>query len=534
VLKSADSAHFRKWGRPTAEYSGMVISAAAETVFDAGSLPAQFLPSMAQIDQILQKKMLLRDLSNSGLTQEEFAASRGISRTTLWSYRLKDKKGAYELIDQRPLKSGRKIEIDAPAAAWILAQITAHPKIKVRKLHKDLEKEAVVRDWKVLPSYDQVLRFAKNMSPELAAGLRRGPRAHFEEFGQIVSQTVEAPNEVWQVDCTEIPVWVLNINTGKLGKVWMTTFIDTATRVVPVCFITPGHPTSRDIVRALKKAILPKHCDAFPFYGKPDAIQSDNHNVFKGEFLEALLELGITPIYSPVECPSKNGKVERLFRTFAEQLFSGLRGYSKQFQGLERAKGNPIPLPLLDRIIERYLVEYHTNLHRTLGRSPWEAWHEQIEAAKGLVFSEDEISEAMQFRVEKLVVRGRVEVEKGLFYLSPDLAAFSGEYVTLKVPPEGPGAKIRAYHRDKLIGELRRETDTSMANDIAGARVSRSIDLQGLRKTLLDMADAAAAPIGGQMPAPSSQLPPASEEAQVDSADEDLSTVTDLSSEDTV
>lgn len=506
----------------------MVISAIPDAAFDPVGIVRQSLPSAAQLEQILQKKILLRDLSTSGLSQGEFAASRGISRTTLWSYRQKDKKGAYELIDQRPFKSGRKIEIDAPAAAWILSQISAHPKIKVRKLHKDLEKEAVIQDWKVLPSYDQVLRFVKNMSPELAAGLKRGPRAHFEEFGQIVSQAVGAPNEIWQVDCTEVPVWVLNINSGKLVKVWMTTFIDTATRVVPVCFITPGHPTSRDIVRALKKAILPKHCDAFPFYGKPVAIQSDNHNVFKGEFLEALLELEITPIYSPVECPSNNGKVERLFRTFSEQLFSGLRGYSKQFQGLERAKANPIPMPLLDRIIERYLVEYHTSLHTALRRSPWEAWHEQIEAAKGLVFSLEEIEEAIQIRVEKLVVRGRVEIEKGLFFTSSDLAAYSGEYVTLKVPPEGPGAKVRAYHRDKLVAELRLETDTSMANEVAGARVRRSIDLQGLRKTLLDMADAAAAPVGGPVPGPARH----SADAQVESDDEDLSQVADLATED--
>jgi putative transposase len=510
----------------------MEILTTAETLLDPGALVRQSLPSIAQLEQILHKKMLLRDLSISGLSQEEFAASRGISRTTLWSYSKKAEKGAYELVDQRPFKSGRKIEIDARAAAWIISRVTAHPKIKVRKLHKDLVREAEERDWKVIPSYDQVLRFAKNMSPELAAGLRRGPRAHFEEFGQIVGQKTGAPNELWQVDCTEVPVYVLNTKTGKLGKVWMTTFIDTATRVVMVCFITPAHPTSRDIVCALKKAILPKHCDAFPFYGKPEAIQSDNHNVFKGEFLEALLELNITPLYSPVECPSKNGKIERMFRTFADQLFSGLRGYSKQFQGLERAKINPIPLPLLDRIIERYLVDYHTNIHRKLGRSPWEAWHEQLEAAVGLVFSQDEIADAIQFRVTLPVQRGRVEVERGLFYTSPDLAPFSGEEVTLKIPPEGAGSKIRAYHRDKFVGELRPEMDSSMANEIAGARLRRSIDLQGLRNTLLEMVDAAAAPVGGATPAPAIQQNTDLEDTQAGTSDDDLENVTDLSTED--
>lgn len=488
-----------------------------------------FLPSEAQLEQILAKRILLREFNGSELSQEDFAKSRGISRTTLWSYLKKSATSAFDLVDQRALYSGRKIEIDAPIAAWILDQITAHPTIKIQALHKDLLKKAPTRGWNILPSYDQVLRFAKKMSPELACALKRGPRTHFEKFGQVTAQPISVVNALWQLDCTEIPVWLLNIDTGKLFKAWMTTFIDTASRVILACHLTEGHPTSRDVLCALRTAMLPKDDHTRPFYGKPDAIQSDNHNVFKGEFLAALLELGIEPKNSPNHCPSNNGKVERVFRTFADQLFSGLNGYTKQFQGLDRAKVNPIPFPLLGKLIARYLIEYHTHDHRTLKQSPWEAWHDGLEAARGLVFSEEEMLEGLQVREELTAHRNGVEAKPGCFYNSPDLAAYTGEIVTVKMPPDGPGKKIRAYFKGKFVAELRPDTDATLANEIAGSRLSRSIDLKGLRQTLLDIADRDAKPL---VEPPNSSAPAQQQSASESAPEEDLSEVPTLEAED--
>jgi transposase InsO family protein len=484
-----------------------------------------FLPSEAQLDQIFAKRTLLREFSESGMSQEEFAKARGICRTTLWSYSKKSASSAYDLVDQRGLYSGRKVEIDAPVAAWILEQITAHPKIKIQALHNDLVKEeAPARGWKVLPSYEKVLRFAKSMSPELAAGLKRGPRTHFEKFGQVCAQRTADVNELWQLDCTEIPVYCLDIKTGKLFRPWMTSFIDTASRVVLCCHLTEGHPNSRDVLCALRTAMLPKGNDTCPFYGKPVVIQSDNHNVFKGEFLEALLELEIEPLNSPNRCPSNNGKIERMFRTFADQLFSGLNGYTKQFQGLDRAKANPIPYPLLARLIERYLIEYHTQTHRTLKRSPWEAWHEGLVYARGLVFSEEALLDGLQVRENRVVHRKGVEATPGCFYNSVDLAPFTGETVTVKMPPDGPGNKLRAYFKGKLVAELRPETDATLANEIAGARVSRSIDLKALRQTLLEIADGDSKPLA--------QSPGSGGTGMEQTPEEDLSEVPTLQTED--
>lgn len=488
-----------------------------------------FLPSEAQLDQIFAKRTLLREFSESGMSQEEFAKARGICRTTLWSYSKKSASSAYDLVDQRALFSGRKVEIDAPVAAWILDQIAAHPKIKIQALHKYLiNEEAPARGWNVLPSYEQVLRFAKSMSPELAAGLKRGPRTHFEKFGQVCAQRTGVVNELWQLDCTEVPVYCLDIKTGKLFRPWMTSFIDTASRVVPCCHLTEGHPNSRDVLCALRTAMLPKGNDTCPFYGKPVGIQSDNHNVFKGEFLDALIHLEIDPQNSPNHCPSNNGKIERMFRTFADQLFSGLNGYTKQFQGLDRAKANPIPYPLLARLIERYLIEYHTQTHRTLKQSPWEAWHEGLPSASGLVFSEEALLDGLQVREDFVVHRNGVEAKPGCFYNSPDLAPFTGETVTVKMPPDGPGKKIRAYFKGKLVAELRPETDTTLANQIAGARVSRSIDLKALRQTLLELADRDGKPLAEPPASAGTAMEPTTEASE----GEDLSEVPTLQAED--
>lgn len=456
--------------------------------------PAPGLPDPDQLETILDRQMLLRELRASGKSREVFAREKGISRTTLWHYEKQAARGALALLDGRRGRSGRRVEIDAPAVAALLTLLTEHPGAKVRALHGLLKAKARVEGWARCPSYDQTLRFVRRLDPEVEASLRRGPRARFEELGLVTDRVEAEPNTLWQLDIEEVPVWALRLEDGRLLKPYLTVFLEAASRTVMSWRLTAGHPDSRQVLAAFREAVLPKGDATRPFYGRPRRVRHDNHQVFRGDFLEGLLALDVEPDPSPPYCPSANGKVERLFGRLKDQLWGVLDGYAHQFKGLERAAAHPVPLPVLERVIARYLLTYHTEPHRGVGMqglSPWERWHELLPNAHGLVFSHDEVEEALTMRRELTVQSNGVELAPGRFYTAAELAPFVGETVTVKVPPEGGlPRRARAYYQGRLVGELRSaEEDPQLANQISGERRERGMDLGWLRKSLLEIAD---------------------------------------------
>ncbi len=452
------------------------------------------LPDPDQLETILERQMLLRELRASGKSREVFAREKGISRTTLWHYEKQAARGALALLDGRRGRSGRRGEIDAPAVTALLTFLTEHPGAKVRALHGLLEAKARVEGWARCPSYDQTLRFVRRLDPEVEASLRRGPRARFEELGLVTDRVEAEPNTLWQLDIEEVPVWALRLEDGRLLKPYLTVFLEAASRTVMSWRLTAGHPDSRQVLAAFREAVLPKGDATRPFYGLPRRVRHDNHQVFRGDFFEGLLALDVEADPSPPYCPSANGKMERLFGRLKDQLWGVLDGYAHQYKGLERAAAHPVPLPVLERVIARYLLTYHTEPHRGVGMqglSPWERWHELLPRAHGLVFSHDEVEEALTARRELTVQRNGVELAPGRFYTAAELAPFVGETVTVKVPPEGGlPRRARAYYQGRLVGELRSaEEDAALANQISGERRERGMDLGRLRKSLLEIAD---------------------------------------------
>ena len=82
--------------------------------------PAPGLPAPHPLETILDRQMLLREVRASGKSREVFAREKGISRTTLWHYEKQAARGALALLDGRRGRSGRRVEIDAPAVAALL------------------------------------------------------------------------------------------------------------------------------------------------------------------------------------------------------------------------------------------------------------------------------------------------------------------------------------------------------------------------------------------------------------------------------
>ncbi len=256
---------------------------------------------------------------------------------------------------------------------------------------------------------------------------------------------------------------------------------------MPVATLVRDVPSTADVLITLRTAFFPKDDDRFPFFGVPKEIQSDNGSIFiSTDYLDALLRLQVERAWIPVECPSEDGKIERWFRTCKGQLATRLIGYSKQHQGLAKAKQGAIPWPLMQNLLNKYLVEYHINKHTSLGLTPWEAWHDRLADAHGLDFDPEEVFEACKLRKEVKVQRDGVELLPGRHYHAPQLAGLVDETITLRLPPEGPGKTVAAYYKGEFLADLRCvEANPELAQQINAARHDRIIELQSLRENLI-------------------------------------------------
>lgn len=281
------------------------------------------------------------------------------------------------------------------------------------------------------------------------------------------------------------------MHSGKLAQPWAIGVIDTCSRVVMAFEITLSVPSTADVLRTVRTAILPKDDSRFPFFGCPKKIQTDNGSIFRSaDFLDALLRLDIGLVETPKNCPSADGKIERLFKTINDGFLRNLSQFAHQHRGMALAKRYPLPLPVLLKMAPKFIADYHLRLHRGLGTSPWEKWHGTLENAEGFSIDADAVFEAFKIRIERRVGRDGVEVSPGLHLSAPELAGLVGETVYLRVLPEGGDGRVECYYRGEYLASLVAvEGNGHLIESIREARRARAIELNKLRHSLIKSAE---------------------------------------------
>ena len=443
----------------------------------------------AALEKAFERKALLGEAEHSELGVGDFAAAKGIHRSTLWRLRRRAAAGgAAGLVDRRHENPGRPKGIGDQALGWALCYRAAFPKAKLPQVHAELERVAQAQGWKT-PSIGQLRGALASLPADLRTLLTDGSRAMFERATQVVRREKSFPNESWQVDCTELPVWCLDLVTGELFKPWLTAVIDGFTRVVLAAVVHRHTPAARDLLLVYRRAFLPQGRPEHPFYGLPQRIQRDNAAVLKtADILDLMFVLSVDYAPIPRESPNANGGIERWFQTCKTQLCTNLLSYAGQPHGLHLAQTQgAVPWPLVQGIVDKFLVRYHTHAHRGLGwQSPWERWHEHLDRAHGLIFDAPRVLAAARFRREATVERDGVFLEDGRRHSSEKLAALIGEKIILRLDPEDPGRQPHAYRADgTFLAVLEPFQDSpGLAERIAGQRLERTVELKRLRKQM--------------------------------------------------
>jgi hypothetical protein len=126
----------------------------------------------------------------------------------------------------------------------------------------------------------------------------------------------------------------------------------------------------------------------------------------------------------------------------------------------------------------------------SLGKSPWEAWHDRLDTAHGLLLDVPRVIDACKIRVEKTVARDGIEMGPGRHFSAPELAGLVGEKVTLRLLPESGDEEAACYYRGEKVARLRVvEGNGKLAESIKAARLDRARELSRLRKSLLKTAN---------------------------------------------
>jgi putative transposase len=259
---------------------------------------------------------------------------------------------------------------------------------------------------------------------------------------------------------------------------------------------------------ALRQAIWRKADPAWAVCGIPDILYVDHGSDFTSAHLEQVAAaLHIRLIHSAVARPQGRGKVERLFGTITTELLLDLPGH---LVGGRPTSSPTLSLAELDRAIGSFVVgTYNTRLHSGTGEAPIEAWT----AGGFLPRLPDSLEELdlllVQHAKPRVVQRDGIRFE-GLRYVSPTLAGFVGEPVTVRFDPRDL-SEIRVFHRDRFVCRAISEEHagaTVTLKDIEAARRAHRLALRaGIGERIARVADFLPGP-GGPVPAATSPEPP--------------------------
>ncbi|NEU97990.1 DDE-type integrase/transposase/recombinase [Bradyrhizobium uaiense] len=197
-------------------------------------------------------------------------------------------------------------------------------------------------------------------------------------------------NREWEVDHTLLDVFVIDEQTGKLaGRPWLTAIIDRYSRCIVGFSLSFAPPSWASVMDALRVAISRKAPylrnyvgikNKWECFGIPATLVMDHGRDFKSNSMaEAARALGFNLRYSKPKKPWLKGKIERWFKTLAEEIVHTLPGttFSKveHRKFYDSQKFAVLTIEETNWIVAKWIIDvYLQRRHGKLGVSPAKRW----------------------------------------------------------------------------------------------------------------------------------------------------------------
>lgn len=462
-----------------------------------------------------QEKLALLRQHEHGVPWTRIAAESGVPVRTLtrWSAQYRADPTSRGLERSRRADRGTR-RIPAELIEIVEALALRQPEPTAAFVHRRVSDIAVARGLTV-PGYSSVRAIIGAIDPGLRTLAQHGNAAYRDRFELVLRRTAAGPNEQWQADHTLLDVAVLD-KTGLPTRPWLTVVLDDHSRSAAGYTVFIGTPTAEQTALALHQAVNRKTHPDWPICGLPDVLYSDHGSDFTSARLERVcLDTHIQLIHSRTGVPQGRGKIERLYGTITTELLPHLPGHIPH-----GTNGTPITPPTLtieqlDAILEQFIVtEYNQRPHSETGEAPADRW-----AASGFIPRAPARPEDLDLLLLTAAATRKVQRDGIQFastrYVSPVLAAYVGEHVTVRFDPRDVG-EIRAYFNDGFLcraiaPELAAESVS--LRELQAARSQRRRDLKRQLRHRRSLADALPADTRYVPPEPADVEPVTIEEA---------------------
>ena len=326
--------------------------------------------------------------------------------------------GLSALMPKERSDKGTTRAIRREVADLLLRAKAEKPRRSIRRLIKMMVRARVAKPGELTKSSVHRLLAAASLSWRPARAEVRERRSFITEFA----------GDLWVGDAMHGPIAILP--DGKLGKSYLLTQIDCATRFAPYSYFASGEGAWRQEY-GLKQAILR--------YGPPRAYYVDRGPAYVAHSLRLICaELGIHLLHTGTGDAAAKGVIERWHRTVREELEDEL-------------DSGPLSLAELNSKFWAWLgAEYHAREHDTTQRLPREHFLDHAEHLRPIPAGKN-LDEVFLHRVRRTVrADGTVRFHGGLLEVRPELVG-ARTAVELRFDPADESALPKVFVRDRFV-----------------------------------------------------------------------------------
>ncbi len=295
------------------------------------------------------------------------------------------------------------------------------------------------------PSYWMVRQVMRELPAALLSLAHAGGKAYSDSYDLVHRREASRPNAVWQADHSELDILVRK-DDGSAAKPWLTIVLDDYSRAVAGYYLAFEPPSTLRTSLALRQAIWRKEDPRWTICGIPEMLYTDNGSDFRSQHMEQVaVDLKMRLIFSMPGKPRGRGRIERFFRPVQEMFLCDLEGF------LKRSRRSPtLTLSVLDEQFRTFLLDtYHRNITTGTMQPPIKRWEGEGFLPR-MPTSLEQLDLLLLHAMRSRKVRRDGIHFENFRYLSPTLAAYVGEDVTVRYDPRDM-AEIRVFHRDKFL-----------------------------------------------------------------------------------
>ncbi|MHA7146472.1 transposase [Arthrobacter sp. TmT3-37] len=430
--------------------------------------------SFTQADVVTERWSYLRLNVEDDVPLAAIARESGIPLRTLerWKHTYK----VQGLQGLKPKQRTRPESLTPDVVRMIEGLALIRPRQSIAAITRTMTKICAEKGWPI-PKYAHVRRVVAHLDPGMRVLALEGPVAYRDKYELALRRQADQPNAIWQADHTMLDILILDTQ-GKPVRPWLTIILDDHSRAIAGYVVFLGAPTSMNTALALRQAIWPKSDPAWPICGIPDVLYVDHGSDFTSHHLTHVTnDLRIRMIHSAVARPQGRGKVERFFGTINTELLAELPGH------ITAGHSHPAPTLTLDGLTtalhELIVNTYNHRQHSETKLTPTNAWIADcwIPRLPATLEQLDELLLTVQ--APRKVQRDGIRFQ-GLRYISPILASYVGETITLRYDPRDI-SEIRVFHRGSFVCNAINPTyeHTSISiKEIQAARTARRRQLR--------------------------------------------------------